>query len=187
MSKKTLSAPALRAARLRASPRPGHRPGEPASERASYGDVVLRGRLEAALHRLNPDVPPAAVDAALRKILIPDAPTLVQNNRNFHKMLRDGVEVEIAGKKGQTLNPRLRCSTPTTPTRTTGWRSTSSPSSRASTTAGPTSWCSSTASRSPSSSSRTSPTRTRRSRTPTASSRPTSCRSRRCSPATSCS
>ena len=83
-------------------------PDEPASERASYGDVILRGRLEAALHRLNPDVPPAAVDAALRKLLVPDAPTLVQNNRNFHKMLRDGVEVEIAGKKGQTLNPRLR-------------------------------------------------------------------------------
>jgi type I restriction enzyme R subunit len=83
-------------------------PGEPASERASYGDVVLRGRLEAALHRLNPDVPPAAVDAALRKILIPDAPTLVQNNRVFHRMLRDGIEVEISGKKGQTLTPRLR-------------------------------------------------------------------------------
>lgn len=83
-------------------------PEEPASERASYGDVVLRGRLEAALHRLNPDVPPTAVDAALRKLLVPEAPTLVQNNRTFHKMLRDGVEVEVAGKKGQTLTPRLR-------------------------------------------------------------------------------
>ena len=83
-------------------------PDEPASERASYGDVILRGRLEAALHRLNPDVPPAAVEAALRKILVSEAPTLVQNNRAFHKMLRDGVEVEVAGKKGQTLTPRLR-------------------------------------------------------------------------------
>ena len=83
-------------------------PDEPASERASYGDVILRGRLEAALHRLNPDVPPAAVEATLRKILVSEAPTLVQNNRAFHKMLRDGVEVEVAGKKGQTLTPRLR-------------------------------------------------------------------------------
>ncbi|MFZ6182024.1 type I restriction endonuclease subunit R [Nannocystis pusilla] len=83
-------------------------PGEAASERASYGDVVLRGRLEAGLHRLNPEAPPAAVEAALRKILVPEAPTLVQNNRAFHKMLRDGVEVEVAGKKGQTLTPRLR-------------------------------------------------------------------------------
>jgi type I restriction enzyme R subunit len=83
-------------------------PEEPATERASYGDVVLRGRLEEALRRLNPDVPPAAVTEALRRVLVPDSPSLFQNNRVFHKMLRDGVEVEVAGKEGETLNPRLR-------------------------------------------------------------------------------
>jgi hypothetical protein len=76
-------------------------PDEPASERASYGDVVLRGRLEEALTGSTPRRPAGAVDAALRKLLTPDAPTLVQNNRAFHKMLRDGVEVEVAGKKGR--------------------------------------------------------------------------------------
>lgn len=83
-------------------------PEESASERATYADVVLRGRLEESLHRLNPDVPPAAVAEALRKILVPESPSLLQNNRAFHKMLRDGVEVEVAGKDGQTLTPRLR-------------------------------------------------------------------------------
>jgi type I restriction enzyme R subunit len=83
-------------------------PDEPASERATYADVVLRGRLEEALHRLNPDTPSAAVAEALRKVLVPDSPSLLQNNRAFHKMLRDGVEVEVAGKDGQTLTPHLR-------------------------------------------------------------------------------
>jgi type I restriction enzyme, R subunit len=83
-------------------------PDEPASERASYADVVLRGRLEEALRRLNANVPPSAVAEALRKVLVPDSPSLLQNNRAFHKMLRDGVEVEVAGKDGQTLTPRLR-------------------------------------------------------------------------------
>ena len=83
-------------------------PDEPASERASYGDVVLQGRLQAALHRLNPDVPAAAIAEALRKVLVPDSAAALANNRAFHKMLRDGVEVEVAGKKGETLNPRLR-------------------------------------------------------------------------------
>src|SRR5262245_60322338 len=83
-------------------------PDEPASERATYEDVVLRGRLEEALHRFNPEVPPAAIQEALRRILVPESASLLQSNRAFHKMLRDGVEVEVAGKDGQTLTPRLR-------------------------------------------------------------------------------
>jgi hypothetical protein len=54
-------------------------PEEPASERATYADVVLRGRLEESLHRLNPEVPPAAVAEALRRVLVPDSPSLLQN------------------------------------------------------------------------------------------------------------
>lgn len=46
-------------------------PDEPASERATYSDVVLRGRLEEALNRLNPDVPPAAIQDALRRLVVP--------------------------------------------------------------------------------------------------------------------
>jgi type I restriction enzyme R subunit len=83
-------------------------PGEPASERERYEDVVLRDRLEESLRRLNPEVPPSAIDEAMRRILVPGLPSLLQNNRAFHKMLRDGVEVEVAGKDGRTLTPRLR-------------------------------------------------------------------------------
>ncbi len=83
-------------------------PGEPASERERYEDVVLRGRLEESLRRLNPDVPPSAIAEAMRRILVPGSASLLQNNRAFHRMLRDGVEVEVTGKDGQILTPRLR-------------------------------------------------------------------------------
>jgi type I restriction enzyme R subunit len=83
-------------------------PNESASERATYEDVVLRGRLEEALHRFNPEAPPAAIQEALRRVLVPESASLLQNNRAFHKILRDGVEVEVAGKDGETLTPRLR-------------------------------------------------------------------------------
>ena len=83
-------------------------PEEPAAERASFGEVILRGRLEEALRRLNPDVSQAAIDEALRKVAVPDGASLLQNNRTFHRLLRDGIEVEIAGKKGEVLHPRLR-------------------------------------------------------------------------------
>lgn len=75
-------------------------PGEPASERDGFGEVVLVGRLRAAIHRLNPDIPDEARDEALRKVLRVGTPSLVQTNRAFHKMLRDGVEVEYPRADG---------------------------------------------------------------------------------------
>ncbi len=83
-------------------------PDEPAAERAGFGDVVLRGRLEEALYRLNPDAPAAARTEALRRVLTPESATVLQNNRAFHRMLRDGVEVEVAAGKGEVTTLRLR-------------------------------------------------------------------------------
>jgi len=71
-------------------------PGEPAAERLSYSDIVLRSRLEAAIDSLNPELPAQAMEEALRKVLHIDSPSLVLRNRAFHKMLTDGVTVEIA-------------------------------------------------------------------------------------------
>ena len=69
-------------------------PGEPAAERSSYKDVVLVGRLREALYRLNPHLPPEAIEEACRKVTLPQSPALIVNNRAFHRMLVNGVEVE---------------------------------------------------------------------------------------------
>ncbi|MFM8323964.1 MAG: type I restriction endonuclease, partial [Pirellulaceae bacterium] len=69
-------------------------PGEPAAERNSYGEVVLVERLREAIRRLNPAIPEDAREEALRKVLRVGTPALVQTNRAFHQMLRDGVPVE---------------------------------------------------------------------------------------------
>ncbi|MBP7140428.1 MAG: HsdR family type I site-specific deoxyribonuclease [Opitutaceae bacterium] len=63
-------------------------------ERESYGEVVLVGRLREALRRLNPTIPEDAREEALRKVLRVATPSLVQTNRAFHKLLRDGIPVE---------------------------------------------------------------------------------------------
>lgn len=68
-------------------------PGEPAAERDSFGDVVLVGRLRAAIARLNPAIPAEAQEEALRKVLRPETPAPTGLNRCFHHLLRDGVEV----------------------------------------------------------------------------------------------
>ena len=69
-------------------------PDEPAAERADYQEVILAGRFRAALERINPNVPAEALDDAFRKVTRPSSPSLVGNNRSFHRMLADGIEVE---------------------------------------------------------------------------------------------
>lgn len=69
-------------------------PGEPGAERAGYADVLLTERLRRAIETLNPTVPGEARAEALRKVLTPESPSLVGNNRALHRMLVDGVSAE---------------------------------------------------------------------------------------------
>ena len=83
-------------------------PGEPEAERESFGDVVLAKRLREAIDRINPDIPAEACEEAFRKVLRPESPSLVGNNRAFHAMLRDGVEVEYRTADGTIRGDRVR-------------------------------------------------------------------------------
>ena len=69
-------------------------PDGPQRERQSYGDIALVERLQSALERLNPHVPSSAIDDAVRKVTIPASPSLIENNRTFHKQLIEGVPVQ---------------------------------------------------------------------------------------------
>jgi len=79
----------------------------PGTERASYRDVVLVDRLREAIARLNPHVPPGARDDALRRVLNPNVPGLVNANRQMHRWMVDGVPVEFQ-KDGETRGDRVR-------------------------------------------------------------------------------
>ncbi len=56
-------------------------PGEPAAERADYGQVIMEGQLRQALQRLNPDVLAVALDDALRCLTKTDSASLVANKQ----------------------------------------------------------------------------------------------------------
>jgi type I restriction enzyme R subunit len=83
-------------------------PGEPAAERDSFGEVVLVGRLREAVRRLNPAIPQEAREEALRKVLRVATTSLAQTNRAFHRMLRDGVDVEYARPDGSIKGDKAR-------------------------------------------------------------------------------
>jgi len=70
-------------------------PGEPGAERTDYGEVLLAGRLQAAIARLNPKLPVEAYEEAFRQVLnLPNLhPSRDANNRAFHKLLVEGVDV----------------------------------------------------------------------------------------------
>ena len=68
-------------------------PDGPAQERGDYDQVVLIGRLQTALENINPNIPPDAIEEAVRKIARADSPSLIENNRRFHRMLTDGVDI----------------------------------------------------------------------------------------------
>jgi len=68
-------------------------PDGPACERQDYDQVVLIGRLQTALENINPNIPPDAIGEAVRKITRTESPSLIENNRRFHRMLTDGVDI----------------------------------------------------------------------------------------------
>ncbi|PKP93880.1 MAG: hypothetical protein CVT75_05445 [Alphaproteobacteria bacterium HGW-Alphaproteobacteria-14] len=76
-------------------------------ERRSFGDVILIGRLEAAIARLNSDAPEAARGEALRRVLTGELPSLVEENRRIHKLLTEGVDVEFRGDNGKTAATKI--------------------------------------------------------------------------------
>lgn len=68
-------------------------------ERNSYKQVVLEDRFRQSLVKLNPDIPPSALEDAFRQVVHGNAAGLLQANRQFHRWLTDGVPVQV--QKGE--------------------------------------------------------------------------------------
>ena len=66
----------------------------PSAERDEYGQVVLERRLRNAMAALNPDLPNVALHDAFLKLTRPTGSSLETRNRDFHRMVVNGVEVE---------------------------------------------------------------------------------------------
>lgn len=83
-------------------------PDMPHAERNRYDEVLLAGRLKEAVDALNPEVPAGAREEALRQFRRAESQSLIVNNRRFHSMLVNGVEVEVMATDGvRGYNVRL--------------------------------------------------------------------------------
>ncbi|CAI8787314.1 Type I restriction enyme HindI endonuclease subunit [Pseudomonas serboccidentalis] len=70
-------------------------PDSSAPERTDYRQVVLRESLLAALARINPQIPPAALEQAVHALQTVSEPQMVVRNRSVHRLLLSGVAVEF--------------------------------------------------------------------------------------------
>ena len=75
-------------------------PEDQEKERPDLGEVVLRDRLKQAIDRINPGIPEEAKEQALRLVLNLPSQNLMDNNEAFHRMLTEGIEVEVMGTDG---------------------------------------------------------------------------------------
>ncbi|PUU87515.1 type I restriction endonuclease subunit R [Halanaerobium sp.] len=82
-------------------------PGGEYPERDDYREVVLKDRLRNSLYKINSEIPNQALETAVRKILIPEEPSLLENNRNFHNMLTDGIDVEYEREDGSIKGDKV--------------------------------------------------------------------------------
>ncbi|MNQ25241.1 Type-1 restriction enzyme R protein [compost metagenome] len=76
-------------------------------ERDNYRQVVLTERLRSAMAELNPKVPLAAREDALKQVLELGLPVQLSANRLFHRMLVSGVPVQYQ-KDGETRGDFVR-------------------------------------------------------------------------------
>ncbi|MDD4871293.1 MAG: type I restriction endonuclease subunit R [Kiritimatiellae bacterium] len=77
------------------------------AKRSGYGDVLLRNRLKESLIKINPTIPSQAIDEAVKQISRTDSPTVVINNRTFHKLVTDGVDVQFRNKEGRIITDKV--------------------------------------------------------------------------------
>jgi type I restriction enzyme, R subunit len=77
--------------------------------RADQREAVLTRDLRAALARLNPNLPPSAIDDAMRALTVHDfSRSMVQHNQDFYRLIRNGVPVSYRDAAGRRRDGRAR-------------------------------------------------------------------------------
>ncbi|UPK70962.1 type I restriction endonuclease subunit R [Chitinophaga filiformis] len=68
-------------------------PDSETPERSNFEQVLLIERLQQAVRKINPYIPPDAQQEALREIQRITSPELIANNEAFHRLLTEGIPV----------------------------------------------------------------------------------------------
>ena len=86
----------------------GLAPDALAAERKLWSDVILLERLRSGVARINPHLPPDAVQRACDLVLTSTSPAVVEDHRSFHELLLAGVPVWYRDEEGEERNDHAR-------------------------------------------------------------------------------
>ncbi|MDU6983960.1 MAG: type I restriction endonuclease subunit R [Terrisporobacter othiniensis] len=64
-------------------------------QRESYREVILSDKVKEALFRINRDLPNEALENAYRQIISFNSPSLEENNKYFHNLMVNGIDVSF--------------------------------------------------------------------------------------------
>jgi type I restriction enzyme R subunit len=82
-------------------------PGGENQLRANYSDIILDETLRHAIAAINPQLPADVIDEVYRKVCASASPDLLEDNRIFHRMLVNGVDVEYAKPDGSIIGDKV--------------------------------------------------------------------------------
>jgi type I restriction enzyme, R subunit len=77
-------------------------------ERASYGDILLKRRLQVAIAKLNPYLSPETRAEVFAKLIQSEMPSIIEENRRLHRYLVEGVPVEVRRPDGTISGEQAR-------------------------------------------------------------------------------
>ncbi|SHV15042.1 HsdR family type I site-specific deoxyribonuclease [Mycobacteroides abscessus subsp. abscessus] len=86
---------------------PNIAPGESESERDSFEQVYLYGRLRDAVRRINPGVGAELIDEAIKRLERAESQSEVDENARVHKLLAEGVPVEYRDADGSVRTKQI--------------------------------------------------------------------------------
>ena len=75
----------------------------PVEDREDYREVILKNRLYNALIRLNPELPLDCIEEAVRQLKNLQYPRIELNNREIHKIYRNGAKVTRRNRDGEEV------------------------------------------------------------------------------------
>ncbi|MEX1012743.1 MAG: type I restriction endonuclease subunit R [Waddliaceae bacterium] len=86
---------------------PNIAPDSPSQERVNYSDIILEDRLRSALFTINPKISSELLNEVTRKVVSTQSLDLFEDNRIFHQMLVDGIDVEYQRDDGSIAGDKV--------------------------------------------------------------------------------
>ena len=83
-------------------------PESTSAERSDFQGVVLERRLRNSIARFNDRLSESAIEDSFRKLIRLEGPSLVERNRQLHRMMVDGVTVEYRNDDGEIRGTQVK-------------------------------------------------------------------------------